>query len=186
MRQTGISTTRALFAALTLSALLNAGLASAAVGDQATLSGPLMDGKKFSLEAERGKVVLVVLWATWCPTCRRELPKLEQFYQEHAKQGFDIVAVSIDDTAKEVTEFLAKNKYSFPVGWRNRFKDNLGPVRGTPTIYLLDRQGKILARTEGGLTDADWWAIEDALMKKPQPHARYELEFVPGSNHRVL
>jgi hypothetical protein len=79
------------------------------------------------------------------------------------------------------------------VGWRNRFKDNLGPVRGTPTVYLLDRQGKIRARTEGGLTDADWWAIDDEIAKKPQsasaadePRASYEIRLLPGLLRGVL
>jgi cytochrome c biogenesis protein CcmG, thiol:disulfide interchange protein DsbE len=166
--------------------LLAAAMAQAAVGDTAKLDGPLMNGKNFSLEAEHGKVVLVVLWATWCPVCRRELPKLQEFFDKNAAKGFDVVAVSIDDAPKEVSEFLAKNKYSFPVGWRNRFKDNLGPVRGTPTIYLIDRNGKIRARSEGALDDSQWWAIEDEIANKAQPHATYELELLPGLRRRAL
>jgi cytochrome c biogenesis protein CcmG, thiol:disulfide interchange protein DsbE len=166
--------------------LLGSATVQAAVGDVAKLDGPLMNGEKFSLEAEHGKVVLVVLWATWCPVCRRELPKLQEFYEKNAAKGFEIAAVSIDDTPKEVSDFLQKNKYSFPIGWRNRFKDNLGPVRGTPTIYLIGRNGKIRARTEGALDDSQWWAIEDEIANKDQPHAAYELELLPGLRHRAL
>jgi thiol-disulfide isomerase/thioredoxin len=157
--------------------------AYAGVGDPAKLDGPLIDGKKFTMEAEHGKVVLVVLWATWCPVCRKELPKIEAFYRENAAKGFDVVAVSVDDTPKEVREFLAKNHYSFPVGWRNEFKDNLGPIKGTPTIVLIDRKGVIRARTEGALDDAGWWTIEDEIAVKQVCN---DLWYLPNWKHRVL
>lgn len=140
--------------------------AYAAAGDPAKLEGSLIDGKKYSLEAQHGKVVLVVFWATWCPICRRELPKLEKFYRENAAKNFEVVAVSVDDSPEKVRGFLAKNPLSFPVGWRNRFKDNLGRVDGTPTFVLVDRQGVIRARTEGALDDGEWWAIEDEIAKR--------------------
>jgi thiol-disulfide isomerase/thioredoxin len=181
-KQQGNRRVYALAAALALLATLCWSGAQAAIGDAATLDGPLMDGKKFSLEQEKGKVVLVVLWATWCPICRRELPKLEKFYHEHAAQGFDVVAVSIDDTPKEVTEYLAKNHYSFAIGWRGRFKDNLGPVRATPTMVLLDRQGRVRLRTEGALDDGGWWAIEDEIAKKTQATA-HEIWLVSLLHH---
>ena len=160
--------------------------ADAATGEPARLEGSLIDGKQFSVQAQRGKVVLVVLWATWCPVCRRELPKFEQFYREQKARGFEIVALSVDDTPREVRQFLAKHPYSFPIGWRNQFNDNMGRVEGTPTMVLIDRQGTIRARYEGALDDAEWWAIEDAIAGKTDERACDESWFLPGFMRRAL
>jgi cytochrome c biogenesis protein CcmG, thiol:disulfide interchange protein DsbE len=160
--------------------------AYAGVGDPAKVDGSLLSGRSFSMEAEHGKVVLVVLWATWCPICRRELPKLEKFYAENAAKGFDIVALSVDETQQKVRDYTSKNQFSFAIGWRNQFKDNLGRVDGTPTMVLVDRQGIVRARTEGALDDAQWWAIEDEIASKPQKDAHQDSTFFPNLRRRAL
>jgi thiol-disulfide isomerase/thioredoxin len=156
---------------LCLSLVFGTALAAAgepvATGSAATLDATLLDGTTFSLAAHRGRVVLVVFWATWCPICRRELPKLEQFYRENAAKGFGIVALSLDGNATVARDYVRKNGFSFAAGWRPAARDNFGRILGTPTTYLIDRRGTILARTEGELDIGDWWAIEDEIAKKP-------------------
>lgn len=160
--------------------------ADAAIGDRALVEGSLVNGKKFTIEAQHGKVVLVVLWAAWCPVCNRELPKLEKFYRENAAKGFEIVALSVDDTPLKVRQYLAGHPFSFPVGWRNNFKDNLGPVNGTPTWVLVDRQGVMRSRTEGALDDGGWWTLEDEIDGKSEPHACADRLFFPTLLRRAL
>lgn len=152
---------------------LAVGAAPAAAGRPATsgpaamLETPLFDGTKFSLASRRGRVVVVMLWATWCPICRRELPKLEQFHRENAAKGLDIVALSIDSNAAVARDYVRNKGFTFAAGWRSAGRDNFGRIRGTPTTYLIGRGGTILARTEGELDIGDWWSIEDEIANKP-------------------
>jgi len=110
-----------------------------------------LDGKPLKLGELRGKTVLLDFWATWCGLCRADLPSLERFYPERAKDGrFEIVSISVDDDPALVVRFLASRK----LPWR---QVALGPVKvsplaklynvwGTPATVLIDREGKIAAR----------------------------------------
>src|SRR5437764_6332213 len=57
----------------------------------------LLDGKKFDIAAERGNVVFLNLWATWCGPCRYEIPELQAMHQKYASRGFKVVGISLDD-----------------------------------------------------------------------------------------
>lgn len=131
-------------------------------GDQAhafTLQS--IDNKQVSLAEFRNKVVLVHFWATWCPPCIEEMPKLEQLYQAFKGKDFEIVAVSVDESgAESVVPFVRKNNITFPV-----LLDRGGPVGkqyGTtkyPETYVLDRQGKVRYKVIGGID----WTSPDTL-----------------------
>src|SRR6185312_1860862 len=62
-----------------------------------SLEAKLIDGKPFSLSGERGHVVIINFWATWCPPCREEMPALETYYSRHKDEGLRIIAISMDD-----------------------------------------------------------------------------------------
>lgn len=125
-------------------------------------------GGKLSLSSLRGRVVLVDFWATWCPPCRAELPWLVKLAKKYEAQGLWLVAVNEDAPAEQralVTEFapsvpgiLSWAVYGSPAlkdAWR---------VDGMPSLYLLDREGKIVAAHEGVLTEAAVTrAVEQAL-----------------------
>ena len=66
-----------------------------------------MEGKKRSLSALRGKVVLVNFWATWCPPCRREIPSMERLYQVLKATDFEIFAVNVGEDADTVDAFTS-------------------------------------------------------------------------------
>src|SRR5690348_16998960 len=55
------------------------------------------DGKKVSLKDYRGKVVFLNFWATWCPSCRTEMPDMDKLYREYKAKGLEIVAVNVKD-----------------------------------------------------------------------------------------
>ncbi|MGD8293561.1 MAG: TlpA disulfide reductase family protein, partial [Desulfobacterales bacterium] len=72
-------------------------------------SFPGLDDKKVSLGDHKGKIVLVNIWATWCPPCVEEMPSMEKLYQKFKGKNFEILAVSIDETgAKAVAPFMKK------------------------------------------------------------------------------
>lgn len=120
------------------------------------ISGHTLDGKAFDLTTLRGRPVLVMLWATWCPICRREMPWLLRTRNRLAPQGLEIVAVSIDDDVKLVKQFVGSQALSFPVLWRFDLdhQDDLPAVRATPTFYLLAPDGRLLKKYIGALPPA--------------------------------
>jgi len=110
----------------------------------------LLDGSTLKGGDLAGKPTLVVFWATWCPTCRKELPQLEQLYQRHKAAGFQILAVSIDAERLEVDEFWRDHPYTFPVTMRSdRHSAIFGPTKTPPRFFLIDRQGTLRFRHLG-------------------------------------
>ena len=112
----------------------------------------LLDGKTLSTQALKGKAVLVVFWATWCPSCQKELPELQQLYDKHRARGFEILALSVDADAFTVEEFWKDHDYGFAAAMRApQHAKIFGGIRGTPTLFLLDRQGVLRMAHMGAL-----------------------------------
>jgi peroxiredoxin len=111
-----------------------------------------LQGQKIAMSDLRGKVVLVNFWATDCPGCVVEMPKLVQTYQKYKSQGLETVAVAMSyDRPDYVLAYTRKNALPFtvaldPTGQLSKaFKD----VRLTPTTFVIDKQGHILQRIVG-------------------------------------
>jgi peroxiredoxin len=105
-----------------------------------------LDGKTYSLDALRGKVVLLNFWATWCPPCRKEMPDMQKLYTELAPKGFVVLAVS-DEKGDVVEKFLADKHYTFPVLLDDGRKVHESfTVEGIPKSFLFDRDGKIVGQ----------------------------------------
>ena len=116
---------------------------------------PDLDGQAVRLSGHRGQVVLVNLWATWCPPCREEMPSMETLYRTLKDRGFVLLAVSEDEKGAEaVRPFVAEAKVSFPV-----LLDPQGEVGrkygvwGYPESFVVDREGRIIDRVIG---PRDW------------------------------
>ena len=132
---------------------------------------PDLDGQAVHLSAFRGRVVLVNLWATWCPPCREEMPSMERLHQRLKDKGFVILAVSEDEGgAAGVKTFVEQMHVTFPV-----LLDPDGDVGrkyevwGFPESFLLDRDGRVVERVIG---PRDWSSPEqiariEALMADP-------------------
>jgi len=118
---------------------------------------PGLDGKKVSLADYKGKVVLLNIWATWCAPCVAEMPSMEKLYQELKDEGFELLAVSVDESGVEVvTPFMKKHKLSFPV-----LLDTQGDIKslyqltGIPESFIMDKDGIIVEKVIG---PRDWAA----------------------------
>ncbi|MBS4095700.1 MAG: TlpA family protein disulfide reductase [Sulfuricella sp.] len=110
----------------------------------------LLDGRHVSLEDLRGKVVLVNFWATWCPYCRHEMPAMQRFYADWRERGFEMIALSQDEDAATVRQFLAENAYYFPVGLADAgHAAAFGGVSRLPTSFLIDKQGRLRKKISG-------------------------------------
>jgi peroxiredoxin len=125
-----------------------------------------------SLESLRGKVVLLNFWATWCKPCEDEMPAMESLYRMLGSQGFELVAVSVDDDPQRVEEFTARLGLTFPVllDPEKRVSDAYQSYR-FPESYLIDREGVLVARYIGP-RDWDAPAYSDRirrLLGMPEP-----------------
>jgi len=101
-------------------------------------------GNLMSLKSQRGKVVYLDFWASWCGPCRQSLPMLNELRKELRSKGFEVIAVNLDEDKKDAQTFLKQFPVSYPV-----LLDPKGKVPqkynlpGMPTSYLIDRKGKI-------------------------------------------
>lgn len=119
---------------------------------------PLLNGPETSLSDYRGKVVIINLWATWCPPCRAEMPSMQELYDTLNGQGLEILAVAAPnpprETLEKITDFIDENGFSFPVLIDNEFEVN--SIYGTgsiPTSYVIDTEGDLVGRLTGAI---DW------------------------------
>lgn len=128
------------------------GVASAMkVGDTATdFSRVALDGKPVRLAELRGKLVLLNFWATWCAPCREEMPALSKWQETYGRQGLRVIGVSMDDDAAAVREFLRQHPVAYPIVMGDaRLAEQLGGVLGLPLSYVIDAQGRVIARHQG-------------------------------------
>lgn len=110
-----------------------------------------LHGAHIDLAKDRGKVVLLNFWATWCAPCRVEMPQFVQWQQQFAGQGFQIVGISIDDSPAPVGPFVQKMRLDYPVAMGTpNLNDLYGGVYGVPVTFLIDRHGIVRARFDGG------------------------------------
>jgi peroxiredoxin len=106
-----------------------------------------LDGKPWTLKDQRGKVVLLNFWATWCPPCRKEMPDLEKLYQQFKGQGLVILAIS-DEAPGKVLPFVAQQKVTYPILLDPGRKVNeLFQIQGIPKTFVYARNGKLVAQS---------------------------------------
>ena len=113
----------------------------------------------------RGKVVVLNFWATWCPPCVEEMPSLVRLQRDLKDKGVTVLAVSVDDDARQYHQFLEKHKVDLMTVRDPRQKSN--ELYGTfkfPETYIIDRQG-VLRRKFVGAVDWTKPDIVDDLAK---------------------
>jgi len=143
------------------------------VGDSMpAYSSTFLDGTAFDVTSQKGNVVLLNVWATWCGPCRFETPELETIHQKYGPRGLKVVGVSVDDTGVPgVKQFVAENKISYPIAVDADGKiANILRTTVLPTSVIIGRDGKILWRKVGAVMPNELAAvdsiIEQALAKK--------------------
>jgi thiol-disulfide isomerase/thioredoxin len=112
-----------------------------------------MDGAQHRLSDYRGKVVLVNFWATWCPPCRKEMPSLERLYQHFKGRSFMVLAINQWETVDHVFSYMGDlNVFpEFPILFdrESKVSEDFG-VRGLPTSFIVDTEGRIIYKAVGG------------------------------------
>jgi len=121
-----------------------------------------LSGEPLSTSALRGKVVLVNFWATWCPECLREMPAMLDTYRKYAAQGYRVVSVAVKSERAQVDRLALP--FDVVLDSNGEVARAFGNVRITPSSFLIDREGRIVARYVGAPAWPDFHAaIENAL-----------------------
>lgn len=113
-----------------------------------------MSGETLTLESMRGKVVLLDFWATWCKPCVKSMPELDALYRDYQARGLSVIGVSVDqgdDRAKKVSKFLSKKPVGYPIviDGEEAASWEAFNVAALPTLYLIDREGRVVERWTG-------------------------------------
>lgn len=142
---------RPLIIAAALLSLLSGAASAMKVGDVAPdFTRADASGKPVQLSKYRGRLVLLNFWASWCGPCREELPLFAKWQRELNSRGLQVIGVSMDDDAEEVRKFLAAYPVTYPIVMGDaRFAAQFGGVLGLPLSYLIDPQGRVVARYQG-------------------------------------
>ena len=103
-----------------------------------------MSGRDMRLKEQRGRVVMVNFWATWCAPCRQEMPQLNRLYEKYRSSGFMLFGVNVDDDPSKAAEVAAKLGVTFPVLLdANKSVSKLYDLNTMPSTVLIDREGTV-------------------------------------------
>jgi cytochrome c biogenesis protein CcmG, thiol:disulfide interchange protein DsbE len=106
-----------------------------------------LDGHDFDLGAMRGRVVIVNLWATWCPPCRKEMPALDSFYRRFHGRGLEMIGLSLDRPRDRGDVVKVMRSFSYPAAMLDDAKDNdFGTPSELPVTFIIDENGIVRAR----------------------------------------
>ena len=112
-----------------------------------------LEGDRVRLSDLRGRVVVLNIWASWCPPCRAEMPALQALHEQRLGQGVVLLGINstVQDSEQAAREFAAEYGLSFPIALdRDGEATRLYQVRALPSTFFIDRQGIIRRVVVGG------------------------------------
>jgi peroxiredoxin len=130
----------------------------------------LLGGGEITLSDLRGKVVVLNLWASWCPPCRAEMPAMQRLYEANRARGLEILAINTayQDSRTSAQEFISEHELTFPVPI-----DQRGAVarqyllQALPTTFFIDHQGIIRQVVVGGpMSEATLQIAVESLLRE--------------------
>jgi cytochrome c biogenesis protein CcmG, thiol:disulfide interchange protein DsbE len=124
---------------------------------------PLLDGRTFDLGSERGRVVIVNFWATWCSPCRAEMPRLDSFYKRYHGRGVQLLGISVDDVNDRAAVAEVMRHFSYPAALAANARVNgFGEPIAVPMTWIIDTNGVVRARLVAGSAVTEQ-ALEQAV-----------------------
>ena len=132
-----------------------------------------VNGKELSLEAYKGKVVLLNFWATWCGPCRAEIPSLIRI-QEAYKDRLQIIGMDVDDDEEQLREFVKDQGINYPVAMTSvQVRLAYGGIGALPTVFVINQDSKVVQKHVGLFNPALYEIEARSLLGLPVP-ARVE------------
>jgi len=130
-------------------------------------------GEPYDIASDRGSVVVLDVWATWCEPCRDALPYYQDLATEYAAQGLKVYALNIDEDPRAIPTFLEETKVTLPIllDENAQVAERTLKVRGMPTTYFIDRKGVVRHVHEGFAEEflARYQTELEALLAEPTP-----------------
>ncbi len=121
-----------------------------------------MQGDTHNLARYKGKPVIVNFWASWCPSCRKEMPSMNRAWSKIKNEGILMIAINVGEDRQSIESFTQTTPVDFPVLLDSDSKTaEAWPVRGLPMTFVLDPEGKLVFRAIGS---REW--DDDALLDK--------------------
>jgi peroxiredoxin len=116
---------------------------------------PLLSGEaRIRVGDLSGQVALINFWATWCKPCEEEIPAMERLYAQLHPEGFELIAISVDEDPQDVETFRTKHEISFPIVLDpDQVASRRYQTTGFPESLLIDKEGRIVERYVG---PRDW------------------------------
>jgi thiol-disulfide isomerase/thioredoxin len=147
------------------------------------------DGARRFLPEFEGKTILLVFWATWCPSCAQEIPILDNLQKDFRKLPFEVIAVSQDFQGIEIVKkFFRLNEIRYLKIFHD-YRNNLFKaysIVGLPTALLINQEGKTVLRFNGSIQWQDDSIRENILSYIPGSYAIPKNSYRPPSVHRIL
>ena len=140
-------------------------LADVVVGQPApSVEGKLIGGEAYSLSAQKGKVVLINFWASWCEPCREEMPQIQDFLQKNKSKGFEVLAINLDkSTGLEAAKRIMSN-YSFEFAVKaDMHYSGLGYVWRLPSTFIIDQKGIVRKNGNTGNPQVSTQLLEEII-----------------------
>ena len=154
-----------------------AGLSRAAFADKPTarkapdFAYTDLKGQKYSLNSLRGKVILVDLWATWCPPCRKDIPQYVKFQKKYPDKMI-IIGVSYDDSQDDLKEFIKENEVGRQINYPIVFGPPEPPFFGDPSTlpqaFIIDKKGNIRMEHLGFFPPEELEPMLEKLLAEPE------------------
>ena len=122
---------------------------------------------KTVLENNKGKVVILDLWATWCPPCRKEIPGFISLYNKYQKKGVEILGIAFDDNGPEVVPpFIKKMGINYPVYLDGGDIAQAYNLQAYPTTVIYGKDGKVANKHIGFVSEKEFDYEIGELLKK--------------------
>jgi thiol-disulfide isomerase/thioredoxin len=126
--------------------------------------GTLVNNKKFSLPDNKGKVILVNFWASWCEPCREEMPAIQAFLDKNREKGLEVLAITMDKPSDMAQAKKIMDQYSFLFAEKKQIDySEYGRIWRIPSTFIIDRQGILRKNGLSGDPKIDTKTLEQVV-----------------------
>lgn len=125
----------------------------------------LLDGETLAPASWRGQPAIVVVWATFCPFCKRHNAHIDKLSRQMRGQPLRILGLATDSDEAAVRRYMSANNYQFPVALDyGGLRTQLSPRRAIPMTCTIDRQGRLIQAIPGEMFEEDVMDLANKLM----------------------
>jgi peroxiredoxin len=123
------------------------------------------NGKDVKLSDNKGKIILLNFWATWCPPCKKELPDLSQITKDYSGKNFKMIGISVDENPQALQTFLNTNSLAYTIlheqgGLLEKYMSVTGGTDNViPQSFIIDKNGKIVEAIIGGKSKQEFISL---------------------------